>query len=153
MANRRDIQRALENRLELVKAGLTRRDLIRMGLMTGAGVLIPKGGLTHAQTTSSSFSGSGCYSNCSPGCSPQPARVFVDPLPIPPVLQPRPITDAGLQFGAPPSLCPYNVTNPATGLPYEGRGQFNGLLRPGTDCRSEERRVGKECRSRWSPYH
>ena len=20
-------------------------------------------------------------------------------------------------------------------------------------CRSEERRVGKECRSRWSPYH
>ena len=22
-----------------------------------------------------------------------------------------------------------------------------------TDSRSEERRVGKECRSRWSPYH
>ena len=22
-----------------------------------------------------------------------------------------------------------------------------------TVCRSEERRVGKECRSRWSPYH
>src|SRR2546426_3665656 len=22
-----------------------------------------------------------------------------------------------------------------------------------SDCRSEERRVGKECRSRWSPYH
>ena len=22
-----------------------------------------------------------------------------------------------------------------------------------TDGRSEERRVGKECRSRWSPYH
>ena len=22
-----------------------------------------------------------------------------------------------------------------------------------TDIRSEERRVGKECRSRWSPYH
>src|SRR2546430_16901056 len=28
-------------------------------------------------------------------------------------------------------------------------------LRPGDrlDVRSEERRVGKECRSRWSPYH
>src|SRR5438132_7835692 len=26
-------------------------------------------------------------------------------------------------------------------------------LRPGTRTRSEERRVGKECRSRWSPYH
>ena len=23
----------------------------------------------------------------------------------------------------------------------------------GTTSRSEERRVGKECRSRWSPYH
>src|SRR3712207_8880910 len=26
-------------------------------------------------------------------------------------------------------------------------------LNPGADDRSEERRVGKECRSRWSPYH
>src|SRR5256885_14437686 len=25
--------------------------------------------------------------------------------------------------------------------------------RAGRDLRSEERRVGKECRSRWSPYH
>src|SRR5256884_9928357 len=25
--------------------------------------------------------------------------------------------------------------------------------RPGRNARSEERRVGKECRSRWSPYH
>jgi len=24
---------------------------------------------------------------------------------------------------------------------------------PGPETRSEERRVGKECRSRWSPYH
>ena len=23
----------------------------------------------------------------------------------------------------------------------------------GSNARSEERRVGKECRSRWSPYH
>ena len=26
-------------------------------------------------------------------------------------------------------------------------------LKKGTYYRSEERRVGKECRSRWSPYH
>ena len=26
-------------------------------------------------------------------------------------------------------------------------------LRSGETDRSEERRVGKECRSRWSPYH
>ena len=27
------------------------------------------------------------------------------------------------------------------------------LVLPGISVRSEERRVGKECRSRWSPYH
>ena len=31
-----------------------------------------------------------------------------------------------------------------------GGGGNNGT---GGDPRSEERRVGKECRSRWSPYH
>ena len=28
-----------------------------------------------------------------------------------------------------------------------------GSLKVSAECRSEERRVGKECRSRWSPYH
>ena len=28
-----------------------------------------------------------------------------------------------------------------------------GMMRPQGLTRSEERRVGKECRSRWSPYH
>ena len=28
-----------------------------------------------------------------------------------------------------------------------------GLTKPELKIRSEERRVGKECRSRWSPYH
>ena len=31
-------------------------------------------------------------------------------------------------------------------------GQFIGIIGH-TGSRSEERRVGKECRSRWSPYH
>jgi len=34
------------------------------------------------------------------------------------------------------------------GLVVRRAGQFWSL-----SCRSEERRVGKECRSRWSPYH
>src|SRR2546430_13723245 len=38
-----------------------------------------------------------------------------------------------------------------------GRGQVDEeggtLARFAADGRSEERRVGKECRSRWSPYH
>ena len=32
------------------------------------------------------------------------------------------------------------------------RGQVQALLGE-NGARSEERRVGKECRSRWSPYH
>ena len=34
-----------------------------------------------------------------------------------------------------------------------GRGSLRGSLVIADDWRSEERRVGKECRSRWSPYH
>ena len=31
--------------------------------------------------------------------------------------------------------------------------QLRFILEPIGQFRSEERRVGKECRSRWSPYH
>jgi len=34
---------------------------------------------------------------------------------------------------------------------FDASGRRYGLL--GQLARSEERRVGKECRSRWSPYH
>ena len=30
---------------------------------------------------------------------------------------------------------------------------MSDILQTGAEMRSEERRVGKECRSRWSPYH
>ena len=32
-------------------------------------------------------------------------------------------------------------------------GNLKGICQLLTGMRSEERRVGKECRSRWSPYH
>src|SRR3712207_9098203 len=38
-----------------------------------------------------------------------------------------------------------------TGLPPAPRGVPQ--IEVAFDIRSEERRVGKECRSRWSPYH
>src|ERR1043166_1482299 len=116
----RETQKALNNRLELVKEGFTRRDLIKMGLMTSAGVLIAKGGLTHAQW--------GGHSG-----RPGPAVGCIDPMPIPPELPARPLSDPGLTFGAPPQQFPFNTINPATGLPYEGRGQYNGVLRPRSD--------------------
>ena len=43
----------------------------------------------------------------------------------------------------------YNVVGPTTAPIPEP----STLLLLGSGLRSEERRVGKECRSRWSPYH
>src|SRR5258708_39889569 len=34
----------------------------------------------------------------------------------------------------------------------QAKDSHNSSLPPSSDRRSEERRVGKECRSRWSPY-
>ena len=36
---------------------------------------------------------------------------------------------------------------------FVGSALLNEALNRGFEVRSEERRVGKECRSRWSPYH
>ena len=41
----------------------------------------------------------------------------------------------------------------ANALPKVTLGQYKGLEFTRRVRRSEERRVGKECRSRWSPYH
>ena len=44
----------------------------------------------------------------------------------------------------------YQLDNRIAGLQRMLEGYKNGTL---NFTRSEERRVGKECRSRWSPYH
>ena len=36
---------------------------------------------------------------------------------------------------------------------WNGEVAINQINKISADIRSEERRVGKECRSRWSPYH
>ena len=50
-----------------------------------------------------------------------------------------------------------DLTDPAAwsklDYPLQKSGIYNGQWQLGTGHRSEERRVGKECRSRWSPYH
>src|SRR2546429_3511460 len=67
----------------------------------------------------------------------------------------RPSTANGLPLGS--SSSPANVPSllnaPILPLP-KFPIRILPLKRPNAnDARSEERRVGKECRSRWSPYH
>ena len=47
------------------------------------------------------------------------------------------------------------LKDPETGEPFQGASGLMYAVRKivNSDPRSEERRVGKECRSRWSPYH
>src|SRR2546422_10609082 len=68
-----------------------------------------------------------------------------------------------LRTNAFPKAKTNKAMNPASGpaTPAEGRARLeSALARFDRECRacasggrSEERRVGKECRSRWSPYH
>ena len=44
----------------------------------------------------------------------------------------------------------FNLTD---GKQYLVTGFDGDCIKIKNDIRSEERRVGKECRSRWSPYH
>ena len=65
-----------------------------------------------------------------------------------------PVTDAQRQrdtlLGALVGLARSTVNEPKT----EDTDRILAAgLRLAADPRSEERRVGKECRSRWSPYH
>src|SRR5574344_374277 len=47
----------------------------------------------------------------------------------------------------------YDITNGSGLLKHEMEILNGELIEIAKACRSEERRVGKECRSRWSPYH
>ncbi|MGK3988789.1 multicopper oxidase domain-containing protein [Sorangium sp. So ce136] len=68
------------NRQAIIQAGLTRRDLIKMGLIAGSGYLVTKSGLSARAALSASTS--------------PPTEPFVQPLLIPPVAQRAPLTPA-----------------------------------------------------------
>ena len=62
-------------------------------------------------------------------------------------------------FPAPHGLTPTLVMTVMRQKPFDAQTAIKGVRVVTTPdirwkrCRSEERRVGKECRSRWSPYH
>jgi FtsP/CotA-like multicopper oxidase with cupredoxin domain len=112
MSKRRDKTRekdsiiAARNRRELIAAGFTRRDMMKMGLLTSAGMLIPMKGLSARPLTSAGY---GDDEPQSPPTTP-----FVENMPRLAPLTPG-IT------GPPPTAEPNLALNPATGRPFEGR--------------------------------
>jgi FtsP/CotA-like multicopper oxidase with cupredoxin domain len=72
--------KALKNRQEIIAAGLSRRDLFKMGLLTRAGMLAPIAGL--------SVRADRCYNNCGNQCASPSTTPWMMQLPIMPVKQP-----------------------------------------------------------------
>src|SRR3989441_11696721 len=70
---------AMKNRQEIIAAGLTRRDLLKMGLLTSAGMLVAKSGLSARVPDR-------CFFNCNQCASPA-TPPWVQPLPIMPIKQ------------------------------------------------------------------
>ena len=90
----RELRDAAKNRREIIAARLSRRDLIKAGLLTSAGYLIQKNGLSaRAQFSGGGSFGSDCdrrwYDRSGGNGTPvsPPTTPFVEPLPIPPIAQ------------------------------------------------------------------
>ena len=65
-----------------------------------------------------------------------------------------PMSDRAAQFAPFAALTGYDAAIKETGRLTDERIELDeGALTALNMRRSEERRVGKECRSRWSPYH
>src|SRR2546423_12714167 len=82
--------------------------------------------------------------------SPTAAQAFVDPRNIVPTTQSPTRVERSVPLKALVSQINYNLFDLEVG---SQQSQFAYLQAKDLADRSEERRVGKECRSRWSPYH
>ena len=78
-ARQRAQYRAFLNRQDIIKAGLSRRDLFKMGLLTGTGMLIAKDGLSARAVSAAGTTTGQC---ASPATTP-----FQIAMPIPPIKQ------------------------------------------------------------------
>src|SRR5262245_34620098 len=94
---------AWQARQEIIQARLSRRDMLKLGLLTSAGYLVAKRGLSARASSDET--------DCELGSSPR-TSAFVERLPIMPVLPEVPLAD----LTPAPSECPNNAINPDTGL-------------------------------------
>jgi FtsP/CotA-like multicopper oxidase with cupredoxin domain len=109
-------QQAAKNRREIVAAGLSRRDMLRMGLLTGAGLLVPMSGLSVRARTSAGrpFYDSG--SGSGPASPPTPP--FVQPFTRLTVKQPTAVLNPA------PTVIPNTAAGEGRIIPHQAFSQF-----------------------------
>jgi FtsP/CotA-like multicopper oxidase with cupredoxin domain len=106
----KDKETAAKNRRELIAAGFKRRDLLKMGLLTTAGMLIPKKGLSAHPLTSAGFVDD---QPNSPNTTP-----FVENMPRLTVLQPVPALNPA------PTIAPNTAAGEARTVAHQAFAQF-----------------------------
>ena len=108
----RDREIAAKNRRELIAAGFTRRDLVKMGLLTAAGLLVPTKGLSAHPT-----SRSGLVLDDDRPISPE-TKPFVEDMPRLPVLAPV------RSLNPKPTIAPNTAAGEARTEPHQAWKQF-----------------------------
>jgi FtsP/CotA-like multicopper oxidase with cupredoxin domain len=103
---------AAKNRRELIAEGFNRRDLLKMGLLTSAGLLIPKSGLSARPL------GSAGYFDNTPQ-SP-PTTPFVETMPRMQVLQPIPLS----ALNPAPTIAPNNAQGEGRTVAHQAYTEF-----------------------------
>src|ERR1700735_5863171 len=109
----REMVEAGKNRRELIAAGLpSRRDLMKLGLLTAGGMLVAKSGLSaRAYAQQQAIPPSGSNQVCLPGNQPASpmTKAFVDPPPIMPVTAQTPLSSLvnGQGVKTAPTICPH----------------------------------------------
>jgi FtsP/CotA-like multicopper oxidase with cupredoxin domain len=115
----REMLNAARNRRELIAAGLTsRRDLFKMGLLTGTGMLVAKNGLSSRAWAQSQQFQQGVPNLCAGAGLPAspPTRSFIVPLPIMPIAQ----TVSSLSPA--PTIAPNTAAGEVRAAPHQAPG-------------------------------
>src|SRR5829696_6912203 len=102
---------AANNRRELIAAGLKRRDMLKMGLLTSAGMLIPKIGLSARPLTSAGFMDDTPQS--------RPTRAFIEEMPR--LLIKQPTTTL---TGPTPQIAPNTAAGESRTVSHQAYTQF-----------------------------
>ena len=110
-------QQAAKNRREIVAAGLNRRELLRMGLLTSAGMLVSMNGLSvKARNSAGHLLGGGSGSGSGP--SSPPTTPFVQPFTRMTVKQPAAVLNPT------PTVIPNTIAGEGRTISHQAFNQF-----------------------------